>query len=294
MICFARILNGRAERKGAAACCSAAFVVLCALVSGISGGFCQGFPEALQSEFREGVAAQKAGCLQEAERAYLDVLRKGGTAAFVHNNLGIVYQSQGKQGLAIAQFREAIRLQPNYEAPRVLLGASLIATGQWALAIKELQAAVRLDPREPLARLQLAKACELSGDYAEVVKQYEALHELAPKEPEYLYQLGRAYLRQAQWSMEQIEHLHPGSARLYQMLAESYEARGRTREAIRAFQRAAQIEPKLPGIHLELARVYLRGGKVNLAREELRQELAIVPESVAARKLDQSLPPPKP
>src|SRR2546428_3344931 len=46
----------------------------------------------------------------------------------------------------------------------------------------------------------------------------------------------------------------------YQALAENYKATGRTLMAVRAFQRALQADPRLPGIHLTLAQIYIEKG----------------------------------
>jgi hypothetical protein len=45
----------------------------------------------------------------------------------------------------------------------------------------------------------------------------------------------------------------------------------------------------LPDIHLALAKIYLERGKQAEARQEVEQELAIVPESVAALALKKRL-----
>jgi len=268
----------------------AILVILLALANGRAQVAPSQLPPALQDLFREGVAAQKAGQLDEAEKAFLKVLEGGGKVAFVYNNLGIVYQQRGDLARAIAQFREAIRLQPDYVAPRILLGASLLATRQVPEATRHLERAVKLQPREPLARLQLAKAYERAGNAAGVVAQYRALQEIAPQDAEYVYQLGNAYLKYAGWCVQEIARVNPRSARLYQVMAENSLAQGRLDLAERAFQRAAQADPGLPEIHYALAQVYLQQGKPAEARHELERELAIAPESVAAaamkRKLD--------
>jgi len=245
----------------------------------------QDLPEALQEVFRNGVAALKAGNLGEAEKAFLRVLREGGKVGFVHNNLGITYQQQGDHARAIAQFREAIRLQPDYAAPHILLGASLLATGRIPEATRELERAVELQPREVLARLQLATAYKRAHNFPGAVEQYRALCEVAPRDPEYAYQLGTAYLKLAEWSYREIRRLSPRSARAFQVLAENYRAQGRVDVAVRIFQRAAEANPRLPGIHLALAEIHLEQGQTVEARKEIEQELAIVPESVAARVL---------
>ncbi|HUU13013.1 MAG TPA: tetratricopeptide repeat protein [Terriglobia bacterium] len=249
----------------------------------------QDLPARLQKVFMAGVQAQKAGELDAAEKAFLRVLREGGDVAFVYNNLGIVYQQRGVHAKAIEQFRKAIRLNPTYAAPRILLGASLLATGQVPEATRSLEKAVILQPGEPLARLQLAKAYERGNNFAGVVEQYRALREIAPQEPEYAYQLGNAYLRLAAWCYQEIARINPLSARGYQATAETYRMRGRNDIAIQAFQRAAAADPKLPEIHLALAEIYLEQGKPDVARREIEQELEIAPESAMALALKKKI-----
>jgi Tfp pilus assembly protein PilF len=245
----------------------------------------QTLPPSLQTDFEAGVAAVQAGRLDEAEKAFLRVLRKGGKVGFVYNNLGIVYQLRGDQPHAIVQFREAIRLQPDNAAPRVLLGASLLATRQDTEATRELECAVKIQPDEPAAHLQLAHAYERTGNYAGLVEQYQTLHSLRPDDAEFLYQLGHAYLEQGEWCMREIKKIDPKSVRLYLTQGENHRAQGKLDLAASAYKHAAQIAPELPGIHLELAQVYLQQGLAAEAQREIQEELAIVPESAAARAL---------
>jgi tetratricopeptide (TPR) repeat protein len=249
----------------------------------------QDLPEALRPSFEEGVQALRAGKLEAAEAAFRRVLEQGGRVAYVHNNLGLVYQERGQHKPAVAQFREAIRLDPGYGAPRLALGASLLALDQVGEATVELEQAAKLLPREPLARLQLARAYERAGKWTGAVEQYRALKELAPREPEYAYQLGKAYLRLSEWSLRQLREIDPGSARLEQALGHNYRVQGRTDQALRAFERAALADPTLPEVHLALAQIHLELKNWEDARKEIDRELAIVPESAGARALLQRL-----
>src|SRR6266568_6798837 len=99
-------------------------LVAALLLAPASASPAQELPVALQPPFEEGVQALKAGKLDEAEAAFLRVLEQGGRLAYVHNNLGLVYQQRGQHKQAVAAFREAIRLDPRYGAPRVGLGTS--------------------------------------------------------------------------------------------------------------------------------------------------------------------------
>jgi len=254
----------------------------------------QSLPPALTELFNKGVQAEKAGQLDAAEKAFLAVLEQGGKQAFVYNNLGIVYRERGDNERALVPFREAIRLNARYAAPRVLMGSSLLALGRVKEAAAELEAAVKIDPREPSARLELARAYARAGNLTGAVEQFRQLRQQAPGDPEYAYQLGRAHMKLSAWCIAEINRVAPGSARVEQILAENRAAQGRTGEAIRAYLKAAAADPRLAGIHLALAQIYVQEGKPEEARAEIERELAIVPENAMAlafkRKLDSTRP----
>lgn len=246
-------------------------------------------PAATDELFAQGVEALKAGRLGEAETAFRRVLAQGGHRAYVHNNLALVYQQQGKHAEAIAESREAVRLDPGYAPPRVVLGGSLLALGRVGEATAELERAVKLLPKERVAREQLARAYTRGGQPAAAIEQYRALRELAPDDPEHAYQLARAYLRLSEWAMRRLREIDPGSARIHQALGHNYRVQGRADLALRAFERAAQAGPRLPEIHLALAQIHLEQKNYGEARREIERELAIVPESAGALALKRRL-----
>lgn len=249
----------------------------------------QDLSPALHAQFAEGVRALRAGNLDQAEKAFRDVLAKGGTAALVHNNLGIVLQERGQHEKAAAQFREAMRLDSRHPAPRILLASSLLALGRVGEARAAAAEAVKLAPKEPLARRQLARILEHAGDWTGAVEQYRTLAQMQPDDPELAYALGNAYLRLSEWSLKQLAEVG-GAARLQQAMGHSHRAEGRPDLALRAFERAAQLDPTLPEVHLTMAQIYVELKQWAEARTEIERELAIVPESAAARALLQRLP----
>jgi len=259
--------------------------ILLTLVTGAPAP-AQELSDALQETFTRGVAALKAGRLDEAEAAFRAVLDGGGGGlAYVHNNLGIVHQQRGQHERAVIEFRDAARLDPGYVAPRLLLGASLLALGRVDEARPPLEEAVRLAPDQPLARLQLAKACERARDWAGAVEQYRALVKLEPREPEHAFALGRAYLSLSEWCLAELKALPSGSARLQQALGHNYRVQGRPDLALRAFARATLADPALPEVHLAMAQIHMEEKGWAEARREVELELAIVPDSAGARAL---------
>jgi tetratricopeptide (TPR) repeat protein len=239
-------------------------------------------PPRLRQVFTEAVSAQKAGQLDVAEKKLLQILSEGGARSYVHHNLGIVYQQRGEHAAAIAQFRSAAQLNPNFVPSRILWGASLVALGRPKEAVRQLERAAKLAPREPLTREQLARAYEVLEDFPGVIAQYRVLRELVPENPEYSFQLGNAYLKYAGWCYEQVLELGPQSARRFQALAETLRIQGRSEQAIRAYERAARADPNLRGTYLALSQLYFERGRMDDALRAIEEELRIAPESVVA------------
>ena len=86
-------------------------------------------PEALQATFERGVARSRREASTRRRPPFGALLAQGSREPYVHNNLGIVSSSRAATK-AVAEFREAVRLDPAYTAPRILLGASLLALGR--------------------------------------------------------------------------------------------------------------------------------------------------------------------
>jgi tetratricopeptide (TPR) repeat protein len=239
----------------------------------------------LGETFASGVASLKAGKLDEAEAAFRRVIDGGAGGAYVHNNLGVVYQQRGQHAKAAAEFREAIRLDGADPAPRILLGESLLALGRTAEAQAELRKAVQIAPREPLARIELARAHQSAGDWKGAVEDYRVLVQIDPANPDFRYGLGTSYLRLSEQCLRELAQVAPQSARVHQAQGHGLRVQGQPDRALAAFARAAEADPSLPEIHFAMAQIHLEQGRYADARREAERELEIVPESAGARAL---------
>jgi tetratricopeptide (TPR) repeat protein len=239
-------------------------------------------PPEFESLVAPGVEALKSGDLDTAEEIFSSALRKGIMHPLVYHNLGVIAQQRGKHPEAVALFRQALSLQPDFGPSHLLLGSSLLTLKKSAEALHELLRAVALMPKEPQARLQLAKAYEAFDNWIAAVQQLQKLVALAPQEPEYSYQLGRAWTKLSGWSYQQISQVNPHSARLQQALGQEYAIQGKYDLALAAFQKASQLDPKLPEIHLAIALLCLELKKLDEAQAAIGVELNLVPESQAA------------
>jgi tetratricopeptide (TPR) repeat protein len=100
------------------------------------------------------------------------------------HNLAVAYARGGQQELAIAQFREALRLQPDFDAARLDLAALLIEMGRSPDAIETLKARLadatastgEGGPRElSELRYRLGIAYRLSGQRPQAIQEFQAV-----------------------------------------------------------------------------------------------------------------------
>jgi serine/threonine-protein kinase len=101
-----------------------------------------------------------------------------------HYNLGTALRDQGKLDEAVAELREAIRLQPDFAPAHSNLGTALRAQGKVAEAVAEHREAIRLQPDYAIAHANLGLALQLQGDLDGALAELRAARDRAGPEPE--------------------------------------------------------------------------------------------------------------
>ena len=91
--------------------------------------------------------------------------------ALAHYNLALQLDTQGKTDEAIREYREAIRIRPDFAEAHCNLGLALRSQDKTDEAIREYQEAVRIKPDLAEAHHNLAVAYYLKGDAAEAWKE---------------------------------------------------------------------------------------------------------------------------
>jgi tetratricopeptide (TPR) repeat protein len=91
----------------------------------------------------------------------------------IHNNLGVALANLGRLDDAIAQFRDAARLNPKYSEAYLSLGKALLARGEAQNAIGPLEQAVTLKPDSLEALRELTTAYATAGRSAEAIATAE-------------------------------------------------------------------------------------------------------------------------
>ena len=127
-----------------------------------------------------------AGDLPGAVASYREAIRLKPDYAGSHTNLALALDNSGDRPGAIAEYREAIRLKPAAEA-HYNLGNALRTSGDLPGAVASYREAIRLKPDYAEAHCNHGLALRQQGLYAESLAEFRVGHELGSKRADWRY-----------------------------------------------------------------------------------------------------------
>ncbi len=259
-------------------------IVAVLLLAGALAGsaFAQPTDARLAAKFKEATDAQRAGKLDQAAAAYTEVVQIQPNIPEVYVNFGLVRYQQKQFKDAVELLEKAVAMKPALGGAHLFLGISYYSLNHLEQSRKALEEAVRLAPGDPHARMWLGVALMAADQTAEAAKHLDQAAQLAPKDVDILYHRGRAHLKLSQESYQQMFKANPKSARVHQVLAQSYDEASRNAEAIAEYELTARLAPNMPGIYEALGSLYWKTADMDKAEAAFLRELEIDPRNTLA------------
>ena len=220
---------------------------------------------------------------------WADTAAKRPGNALAHNNLGIALEKiPGRIPEAIAQFQEALRLDPNfYEAHNDLGNLWLKTPGRLPDAVAEYRAALRMWPGFAEAHNDLGDALwQMPDRRDEAISEYKAAMRIKPGYAGAHNNLGKAWLETpGKWQgavnqFEEALRLQPDFAEAHNNLGNAWALQpGRLHDAIGQFQEALRLNPGFAEAHNNLGNAWLQvPGKLPEATRQLEEALRLQPD----------------
>ena len=229
------------------------------------------------------IKAHQTGDLTTAEEGYRDFLKRFPKVFEIRSNLGAVLAAQGRYLDAIAEYKAALAVAPKNNRIALNLALAHYKVGQIP------EAAAILEPvsaQEPQARLVLADCLLQMNENARVVGLLRPAAAERPDDLAIAYLLGTALVRanevtEGQRFLERI--LRSGdSAEARLLLGTAHFGMGEFAEALKEFEKAVELNPKLPSANVYLGRALLATGDTAGAAAALRRELELNPNDFEA------------
>lgn len=166
-------------------------------------------------------------------------------------------------------------------------GINLASKGRCHEALPILKkATIHLTDKQLRYRVEMATArCAMGLDRTETaVEALLVLNREFPHDLEVLYSTTHFYSELASRAAQELATTAPTSHQAQQLEAEAFESQENWDRAVAEYKKILEQEPKLPGIHYRLGRIYLSKSpaEVENATTEFEQELKIDPDNASA------------
>jgi len=163
-----------------------------------------------------------------------------------HYNLALVLEKEERWEEAIAAYREAITINPQYVEALANLGNAYRRQRQWADAITTLQQALQLKPQSANIHNTLGVTYKEHGELKTALKHYQQALKLSPQHAEALNNMGvvlqdQGNLTDAAEAFQHALTLKPNYANAHYHLGLVRLWQGKEEEALGCFQRSANL-----------------------------------------------------
>jgi protein O-GlcNAc transferase len=225
---------------------------------------------------------------EDAVASYRQAITLQPDYAEAHFSLGIAFQNRGRMSDAAACYREAIAIRPDYAGAHNNLGHILQIQNRPDEAIRHCLDALALDPDFVEAYCNMGNAFQAQGKLEEAVECHRRTIVLRPGYAEGHSNLGNVLRSQGRLD-EAIAHLRaavalkPDFAEAYCNMGNALQAQGKLDEAIEVYRQAIVLKPDLVEAQNNLAAVLIRLGRMDEAILYCRQALALAPDYAEAR-----------
>ncbi len=218
----------------------------------------------------------RQGRLDEAERAFREVIQRSPERPEGHFFLGSVLLEKREFAAAIASFRKVLAIQPGHLFSQHYIGVARLREGKVDEAIKIFEGTLALQPAFYPAHLELGRIFERRGEIEEAVRSYQAVIQYGADVPQ-----AEAAVQQARSRLEQTGDT-PEKARQAQELfvtAQRHFDEGNIVAADAAYREILKLIPRNVPARFKLAQISLEKGNMFLAIQLLDSASRIDPEA---------------
>ena len=233
--------------------------------------------------FQAGQDALNQGRLDQAERAFRQVLAANPQVGGAYANLGVVYMRRRQWTKALEMLRKAERLMPQVAGIRLNIGLAYYRQNEFLKAIPAFESVVADQPDALQPRHLLGLCYFFTERWADAANTLEPLWARESGQLSYLYVLSIAAHRAGRKELDekataQLIKAGEGSPEFHLFMGKAHLNLEQYDMALADFQAAAEANPKLTFVHFNLGLTYLKKQDYEHARDEFLKDAAVEPD----------------
>jgi len=216
---------------------------------------------------------------QDDVRVLKEILAAKPESVEAHVLLGMAYRGLGTQEMlaeAVAEFRQAIELDPGFAPARFFLAHVYLDLGRPNRAKEELEAALEKAPGNAQFMASLGEAERQLKNPRKAIEVLRQALDADPSLAEAHYYLGLALfdagqITEAVKELEQVVKSGAGRPEAYLALGTAYIEATRLDEAVAALTQGTKLDPARADLRIQLARAYRLKGQLDKAEIEINR-----------------------
>ncbi|HEU5179729.1 MAG TPA: tetratricopeptide repeat protein [Candidatus Polarisedimenticolia bacterium] len=239
----------------------------------------------------EAVDLIKAGKNEEAIPILKEFLEKSPENAPIQFTLGKAYINAKQYDAAVAPLQKSLQLKPDQPGAHFYLGIAYSQMGQDADALKEFEAEIPISPEQDSAYSNAASLYDKAGNTDKALEYYKKAVEIAPQRPELHASLANIYEKKGDKASAQAEYkaladADPGRAAVTWYNVGAIAKNGdKNDEAVKAFQKAIELDPSYAIAHRELGYALVKQGDFKGAVAQFTKYLELAPKAADAGEI---------
>jgi superkiller protein 3 len=239
----------------------------------------------------------KALIAQKRYSAAIAYLRSAPLDPVLQDDLAVAYSGNGDVADAVKVLAELVRRNPGSADRHARLGIAYTQESQFRQAVAEFQEALRLDPSNDVTRLSYIKALIILAEFQTALPQVQGYFRRKPQDFDALYLMGvvergLGNYAAAETPLRQAVAINPNHYDTRYNLGFVLAKLGRPQQALVHLEKAAQLNPASSEARFQLAAVLRSVGQEQRARKELEdfqeKKQQSVKENVAGTKVNQA------
>jgi tetratricopeptide (TPR) repeat protein len=246
------------------------------------------FPKAIALWNMLGASAAQIGKLDQAVKAFEQIISLNPNQANAHFNMGNALKDQGKLEEAIEAYSNALTIKPDYEAALNNVVVALKTkgkTGEKRLkkVLEAYNKAQALKNETANSYFRRAFDLQIKGKLEESLAAYSKVLAIKPDYADAYLNMGTTYagqgkLEEALAAYSKVLAIKPDYADAYLNMGTTFAEQGKLEEAIHAYSKALAIKPDYADAYLNMGAALTNQGKLEEAIEAYNNTLAIKPD----------------